>query len=120
MSLTVLSRSSGSSGPNPKTSSMTSPRIASRSLTESGTPASAMSDETSARISASTRLRSAVASFSRFSFVSSLRCTLPRTSRYWVRRALITGSDPGACFPPGSDPNVGLNGGFVVTGVAMA
>ena len=38
MSLIVLSRSSGSSGPNPKTSSMTSPRIASRSLTDSGTP----------------------------------------------------------------------------------
>jgi hypothetical protein len=73
-------------------------RIASRSLTDSGTPASAMSEDTRARISASTRLRSAVASFSRLSFVSSLRCTLPRTSRYCARRAFMTESPPGAGF----------------------
>ena len=35
-----------------------------------------------------------------------------------ARRALSTGSDPGT-FAAGSDPKVGLSGGFVVTGVAM-
>ena len=59
-------------------------------------------------------LRSAVASFSRFSFVSSLRWTLPRTSS--ARRALSTGSTPEPSA--GSDPGAGLSGGFVVTGVA--
>jgi hypothetical protein len=99
MSLTVLSRRSGSSGPKPNTSSSTSPRMASRSPTDNGMPVSPMSVDTSARISPSTDLRSDVASFSRLRRVSSLRCTLPRTSRYWARRASLPGergTDAGA------------------------
>ena len=55
MSLIVGSRSSGSSGPRPKTSSMTSPRIASRSVMLSGMPSSAIRSNSSVRISASAR-----------------------------------------------------------------
>ena len=71
MSLTVGSRSSGSSGPRPNTSSMTSARMDSRSVMLSGVPSSAINSNSSVRISASARERSAEASASRFRRFSS-------------------------------------------------
>ena len=90
MSLTDGSRSNGSSGPNPNTSSRMSPTIASRSVSDSGMPASAINDAASDRISASARSRSADASASRFRRASSLRWILALRSRYCTRRASVT------------------------------
>src|SRR5262245_2631233 len=91
MSLTPGSRSNGSSGPNPNTSSTTSPRMTSRSLMLSGVPSSAIRSNSSVRISASARCRSADASASRLSRLSSLRWTFALSSRYCGRGASTRG-----------------------------
>ncbi len=88
MSLTVGSRSSGSSGPSPKTSSINSPSSISRSPRLSGMFSSARISPTSARISPSARDRSAWASASRFSRLSSLRWTFALSSTYCGARRL--------------------------------
>src|SRR5688572_8079365 len=87
MSLTLGSRSSGSSGPRPNTSSTTSLRMTSRSLMLSGVDSSAIRSNSSVRISASARARSAFASASRFRRLRSLRWTLALSSRYCGRGA---------------------------------
>src|SRR3954462_18532 len=82
MSLTPGSRSSGSSGPRLKTSSITSEKNASRSVMLSGMPSSEINSNSSVRISASARGRSAEASASRLRRLSGLRWTFPFSSRY--------------------------------------
>ena len=83
------SRSSGSSGPRPNTSSSTSAKSVSRSPRLSGVASSASSWPSSVRISPSARARSAWASASRFRRFSSLRCTLARSSRYCCAGRLV-------------------------------
>ena len=82
MSLIVGSRSSGSSGPSPNTSSISSPNSTSRSPRLSGVLSSASSSPTSVRISLSARARSACASASRFRRLSSFRWTFAFSSTY--------------------------------------
>ncbi len=73
MSLMPGSRSSGSSGPRPNTSSSTSVNSDSRSLRLIGVVSSPSSWPSSVRISLSARLRSVCARASRFSRASSFR-----------------------------------------------
>ena len=91
------SRSSGSSGPSPNTSSSSSTKSVSRSPRLSGVPSSASSSPSSVRISLSARARSDCASASRFRRLSSFRCTPAFSSRYCWRggcgRRLGDGSD---------------------------
>ena len=82
MSLIVGSRSSGSRGPRPNTSSRTSANRVSRSARLSGVDSSDSSCASSVRISLSALARSTCASASRFNLPSSLRWTLARSSRY--------------------------------------
>src|SRR5262245_13498579 len=101
MSQIVGSRSSGSSGPSPKTSSRISPKRTSRSDRLSGAPSSDSSSCSSVRISLSARERSAWASASRLSRFSSLRWMLARSSRYCCR-GWISGRAPGLITDAGS------------------
>ena len=81
MSLMVGSRSSGSSGPRPKTSSRTSPNSASRSDMLRGVDSSASRPASNVRISLSALNQSACASASRFRRPSSFRWTFALSSR---------------------------------------
>src|SRR4029079_7426173 len=103
MSLTFGSRSRGSSGPRPKTSSRMSPRICSRSAMLTGVASSDISSKTSVRISVSARCRSTDASASRLRRLSSLRWTLPFSWVYCGR----TSAGRGTAAGPDPDPVVG-------------
>ena len=119
MSLMVGSRSSGSSGPSPKTSSRMSLRICSRSAMVSGWLSSLSNSNSSVRMSPSARARSTEASASRFSRFSSFRWTFAFSWMYCGRGGSWRAGRPGPALEPEPSPRRAATGGAMIEAVDM-